>query len=246
MTSRLRGLNVAPKLFAGFGVVCLLLAVVVGVGITRLQSSQADLDRISTQALRSVQTIGVVRASYLNLRQDIANAALTTDSAGTEAALATMAEDDVLYDEAWQAYLDSSPAAPRAQRDAVEDTMAEYRAAREELVARARAKDTAGFIAYRTATTLPITREYLGQLEELVQAESASAKATATASSSDVRQAVIVLLTLGALALVVSVAVAVVVARSIAGPLARTLSVVQGLADGRLDARVGCSGTDEV
>ncbi|WP_432537759.1 Tar ligand binding domain-containing protein [Kineococcus arenarius] len=47
----------ASKLFAGFGVLCLLLAVVVGVGVSRLQASQADLTDVSTNGMTSIEAV---------------------------------------------------------------------------------------------------------------------------------------------------------------------------------------------
>ncbi|WP_432519859.1 methyl-accepting chemotaxis protein [Kineococcus sp. SYSU DK006] len=246
MLTRLRDLKVATKLFAGFGVVCLLLAVVVAVGIQRLQFSQANLETLTGNGMRSMQAVGDVRTAYLQLRQDVSNAALTPDAAGTEKALATLAADDDAYDQAWQAYLDTHPHSSQDQRDELVGILEEYRTARERLIALARANDVAGFIAYRDSTTLPLTEEYLQQLDAIADAEVQAALEMSAEGASDSRAAVVLLLLIGALAIVFAVVDAVVISRSIARPLAKTLTVVQGLAAGRLDQRVGISTEDEV
>ncbi|NAZ88504.1 MCP four helix bundle domain-containing protein, partial [Kineococcus indalonis] len=246
MLSRLRDVKVAPKLFAGFGVVCLLLAVVVGVGISRLLNSQADLTTLSTSGVASVDTIGDVRSAFLQVRMDVTNAALVATPAGVTEALDAMAATDEALDEAWQAYLGSSPAGSAADREAFESELAQYRSDREQLITFAQAGDVEGYIAFRTSTIAPVAKQIMGTLTTLSETETTAASELAEQGSTEVRSAVVLLVVIGALAVALALAVAIAVARSIAGPLARTLSVVQGLAHGRLDARVGYSARDEV
>ncbi|WP_432575006.1 MCP four helix bundle domain-containing protein, partial [Kineococcus sp. SYSU DK005] len=246
MLTRLRDLNVAAKLFAGFGVVCLMLAAVVGLGINRLGFSQASLETVSNEGVASVQTIGSVKEIFSGGRIDLLKAGLAPDEAGTQDALADMQESDEAYDEAWQAYLASSPAAPAAQRAEVEDLMAQYRTVREKLIPLAVANDTAGFYNERKASSGPVVDELNAALDGISAAERDAAADTAAAGSSAYHTAVVLLLVIGALAIAIAIAVAVAVARSIAQPLAKTLTVVQGLAHGRLDQRVHHSARDEV
>nr|WP_246315157.1 methyl-accepting chemotaxis protein [Kineococcus aurantiacus] len=239
-------MNVASKLFAGFGVVCVLLAAVVALGINRLGASQANLSLMSTSGIASVQTISAVKFGFGVIRQDIANAALAQGPEDVEAALQQLATDDTAYDDAWKAYLDSSPASSAADRGEVEDLVQEYRTARQQLVTFAKAGDVKSFIAYRASTTTPLTKQVFAQLDEISETEQNAAVKMATDGSADYHAAVTLLLVIGAVALVVAVVVAAVVARSISTPLARTLTVVRGLADGRLDQRVGIQTKDEV
>ncbi|NAZ84780.1 methyl-accepting chemotaxis protein [Kineococcus indalonis] len=244
--NRLRDLNVASKLFAGFGVVCLLLAAVVALGIDRLGGSQANLDSVSTDGIASVQSIAEVKEDFSTIRFDLLNAALAPDATATQAALTDMAAHDDVYDEAWKAYLDTDPAAGEAERAEAEALMGRYRTAREKLIPLAEANDTVGFYAERDASSTPVVKELNAQLDALSATEQQAAKDLAAQGSADYHGAVTLLLVIGAVALAAAVAVAVAVARSIAGPLAKTLSVVQGLAEGRLDQRVGIATRDEV
>ncbi|WP_328291287.1 methyl-accepting chemotaxis protein [Kineococcus sp. NBC_00420] len=242
----LRDLNVAPKLFVGFGVVCLLLAAVVALGISRLGSSQANLSLMSNSGIASVQGIATVKSNFLTTRIDILNAALAPGEAATTAALSAMSDDDGAYDTAWQAYLKTSPAATDADRAKAQDLIAQYRTAREPLIALAKANDVDGFIAARDASLAPLAKQLLAQLDAIATTEQDAAKVMAAQGSSDYHSAVIVLLVIGAVALAIAAVVAVVISRSVAVPLARTLTVVQGLAEGRLDQRVGIETRDEV
>ncbi|ABS02490.1 methyl-accepting chemotaxis protein [Kineococcus radiotolerans] len=243
--SKLRDLKVASKLFAGFGVVCLLLAVIVAIGISRLGSSQANLSLMSTSGIASVQTVGAAKVAFLNLRMDLANTALS-QPADVEKAVQKIIADDAKYDEAWKAYLASSPGASEAERAKVEDAIATYRSNREQVLPFAEAGDLAGFVKARTELTVPPSDALNAQLDKLSGIEQQAAKDMAAAGSSDYHTAVTMLLVIGAIALAVAVVVAVLVSRSIAGPLAKTLHVVQGLASGRLDQRVAITGKDEV
>ena len=224
---RLRDLNVAPKLFAGFGIVCLLLAAMVSLGINRLASSQANLTTMSSNGVASVQTIGDVKAAFLASRLDISSAVMVPDAA-------------------WAAYLLSVPAAPAVERGKVETLIGQYRTAREAQIPLARAQDVAGFIASRDATTGPIARLLTDELDTIVDLEQNDAKTFAAEGKSDYHTAVIMMLVLGSLAVIIAALIAVAVSRSIAGPLTRVLGVVQGLATGRLDQRVGYRAEDEV
>nr|WP_218886229.1 methyl-accepting chemotaxis protein [Kineococcus aurantiacus] len=242
----MRDLNVASKLFAGFGLVCLLLAVVVGLGSNRLLGSQASLREVAGTGLASVQDIGQVRAAFLQIRLDVTSAALTTNDQQTAQQLSTLAADDEVLDEALAAYADSNPPVTEEDFADLTDLVQQYRTAREGLIAAAKAHDTDAYIAVRSATVAPVAEKITEHLESMLQVELDNAARMADEGDRDVRRAVTLLLVIGAIALVVAVVVAAVVARSISTPLARTLTVVRGLADGRLDQRVGITTRDEV
>ncbi len=127
----------------------------------------------------------------------------------------------------------------------VEALVAKYRDARGQLVTFAKAGQTAQFIAYRSEVTTPITKDAFAQLDAVSAIEKKAAQDMAV-EGSRLPRAVTLLLLIGAVAVAVAVVVAVLVARSIARPLARTLTVVEGLAEGRLDQKVGYDATDEV
>ncbi|MBB2899699.1 methyl-accepting chemotaxis protein [Kineococcus radiotolerans] len=83
----------------------------------------------------------------------------------------------------------------------------------------------------------------LTALDELEDAQAAAAAEQAEATYRNGRNLDLAITAFG---LLVAVALTLVVARSIARPLARVLTVVQGLASGRLDQRVGITTRDEV
>ncbi|WP_432546570.1 methyl-accepting chemotaxis protein [Kineococcus sp. SYSU DK004] len=246
MLSRLRDLRVATKLFAGFGVVCLLLTAVVALGIVKLGTSQRTLEAMAVNGLGSVQNVELVRADYVQTRLDLANLVMVEGADEIAKAEAKIVETDEALDQAWAAYLASQPAAPAAERDRFAGLLADYRQGREALIPLAVAGDTQGFIEKRAATTTPIALEVDALLDTLAEVESQAATDIAAQGSSAYHTAVTLLLIAGAAALAFAIAVAVLISRSVAGPLARTLTVVEGLAGGRLDQRVDYTCADEV
>lgn len=246
MYKTMRDMKVASKLYAGFGVVCLLLAAVAALGISRLGSVQTHLDLLSTSGVASLRTIGDVKSASLTVRMDLSNAALQPDALSAEKSLEQMATDDDSYDKAWAAYLASSPAASEADRAKAEELLAQYKTGRSELIELIRARDQAGFLATRAEKTTPISKALVAQLDAISSTEQEAAAKIAQQGNRDYHTAVTSMVALGTVALIVAAVVATMVARSVARPLARTLSVVRGLAEGRLDQRVGIAGADEV
>ncbi|NHC46991.1 methyl-accepting chemotaxis protein [Motilibacter aurantiacus] len=246
MLKRLRNLKVAAKLAVGFGVVCLLLVLALGVGITRLSGLKGNLETLSSSGVTSVQSVGDTRAALAQVRFDYANLGLTPDPAGMAKILDTLASDQDAVDSAWAAYQASSPSSAEADRAAFETKLADYRAKAAKLVELAQANDVRGFIDYRTSTTVPITNELFELLDgfRTVEAEAAATMADGAGDAS--RAAVALLVAVGALALLLSAGIAFLIARSVARPLGKALVVVEGLAAGRLDQRVDHVSEDEV
>ncbi|WP_460624218.1 methyl-accepting chemotaxis protein [Kineococcus endophyticus] len=244
--SLFRNLPVARKLAVAFGVVGLLLAVVVGVGLLRLGTAQENLRTLSSSGVASVDAVGTLRSDFLQVRADVLSLALVPDEAGMAAAKTQLAKDDQTLTDAWTSYLATSPAASAAQQETYTDRLAAYLAVRAQLETLAEANDTTGFITYRTATVNPAAQALSAAVDDLAATEKAAAATMATDGAAAYRQAVLVLSGLGALALLVAVVSAVAVSRSIARPLAQTLVVVEGLAQGRLDLRVEHASRDEV
>ncbi|NAZ80700.1 HAMP domain-containing protein [Kineococcus sp. R8] len=246
MTSRLRDLRVASKLFASFGIVCVLLAAVIGLGVVRLGQSQAALDTMTTSGVASVTSIGQVRASFIQLRLDLANIAMSPNAEERAKATETLAADDAVVDAAWAEYLTTNPGTTPAQRQVFVDALATYRTGRETMLPFARAGDVAGFYAQRAKVANAVSKELVASLADMTATESAAAQAISADGAARYRESVVALLALGGAAVAAAVLLAVAVSRSIARPLAETVQVVQGMADGRLDQRVHHVSRDEV
>ncbi|NHC12567.1 methyl-accepting chemotaxis protein [Motilibacter deserti] len=246
MLNRVRNLRVAAKLAAGFGVVCLLLIVAVAVGINRLGGLQDSLRTMSTSGVASVQTVGDTRSALLKVRMDYANLGLSPDAAGRAEVKSALEEDQQALTQAWDAYLASAPAATAQARDAFEAKLAEYEAAADKLIPLADSGDIQGFIDLRKAEVTPPANELFGMLTEFRTAEAQAAVDLADQGNDTYHGSVVLLLVVGAVAVVLGVGIAYAIARGVARPLGRTLVVVEGLAEGRLDQRVAYDSRDEV
>ncbi|MEW1960689.1 MCP four helix bundle domain-containing protein, partial [Kineococcus sp. NPDC059986] len=226
------------KLAVGFGLVGVLLVLVAGVGIQRLGEAQDTMDYISTSGIASVDSIDKVQNAFTTVRLDVANAALTPDTAGTTAALAQLDTDNQALDAAWTTYLGTDPAASTAQQQAYTEAIAAYRSAAQGLVPLAKANDLTGFVALRSSAVAPQGDKVGQALTEINKVEAAAAVQLAADGKTAYQQAVAVLIACVLVALVLAVVVAVLITRSIAGPLGRAVVVMEGLAQGRLDQRV--------
>jgi methyl-accepting chemotaxis protein len=246
MLTRLRDLRISRKLAAGFGVVCLLLAAAVGLGVKQLHTAQDTVSTMSDVVVPGVQSIGSVKYAFAQSRVDLVSAALASGEQATATSLDAMRADDAALDAAWTTYLATFPVSTKADRDSFAADLATYRSGREELVTLATADDVAGFIRVRDAKTTPVAVRINTTLDRIQKAEVDNATATGQLGATRYREALALLIGLGIVALLAATTVAVLVARSITHPLARTASVVRGLAHGRLDQRVAYSAGDEI
>ncbi|WP_328291862.1 methyl-accepting chemotaxis protein [Kineococcus sp. NBC_00420] len=246
MFSWVRDLRVSSKLFAGFGVVCLLLLVVTGLGIARLGQAQTNLDNLSTSGVASVDTIDKVQTAYLQVRKDLSDVAIALDAASTQKATDQLSKDQTALDAAWTAYLATDPASTTQQQGVYTQSLAQWRTASEALLPLAGQADLTAFVTQRTATTTEVGKTVNSALDTMNGVEAQAAKTIATDGATAYHQAVIVLAGCAGVALLLAVVIAVVIARSIARPLAQAVGVVEGLAQGRLDQRVDYVSRDEV
>ncbi|WP_328291699.1 methyl-accepting chemotaxis protein [Kineococcus sp. NBC_00420] len=243
----LRNMKVSAKLFAAFGVISLLLATAIGFGAYELHVIQERLNTVSSSGIASTRAIGKVESAYLQVRLDVANIALATmDAATLTTAQQALSTDDTALDAAWSTYLAASPASTTVQQQAYTTLLTQYRTARANSVTIALTGDLAAFNAQRDTEVRPISQQLAAAVDALATAQADHAAALAKKSSEEYRQALAGLIGAGVIALGLATALSVLISRSIARPLAQTVVVVEGLAQGRLDQRVDYVSRDEV
>ncbi|PWJ48845.1 methyl-accepting chemotaxis sensory transducer with TarH sensor [Quadrisphaera granulorum] len=246
MIRRFTDLRIAAKLHLGFAMVCALLLAVAGIGAVKLGEAQDRLIDLDVSGLRSVQTTERTWTAFLQVRFDMSAAALAPDPAAIATALRSLDDDQHALDAAWQAYLGTSPSTSGAQRASYTDALAAYRQTLPPLVARLQAGDRAGFAALRTQTTVPAAKRVTDALSAVVEAEARAADAMTSQGRADHRDALLFLGACTLLGMLLAIVIATVMARSVSRPLARVVDVVDGLAQGRLDGRVGLHRRDEI
>ncbi|TNM59621.1 methyl-accepting chemotaxis protein [Streptomyces sp. NP160] len=243
---RLANLKIASKLGLGFGVVCLLLVTISAISLTRLNDAQANLDYLAGSGLASVDTSDKTMTAFVTARFDLANAALAPDAAGTEAALDKLDADQKALDEQWAEYLASDPASTPAQQEAFTSALADWRTAAQQLIPLARDNDLAGFVDLRAKAANPAAQAAGAALADITQTEGEAADKIAADGAAAYRSAVALLVSCSVLAVALAVGIALVVSRSVTRPLSKVVDVMAGVAQGRLDRRVGLDTTDEV
>ncbi|PWJ47862.1 methyl-accepting chemotaxis protein [Quadrisphaera granulorum] len=246
MARRLADLRIAHKLLAGFTVVCALLALVAGLGVMRLGQAQANLEELSSSGVESVMAVGALQDSFMDVRLDIANIGLAPDTAGKQKAQEQLTADRATLDDAWKRYLAARPASTPDQQSAFTSAIADYRTAGDKLIEPAMRNDLATYMQLRADVVVPVATQVQTALDALSASEADAAKAMSDRGAAAYRSAVAVLIGFSALAVAFAIATAVVVARSITRPLGRVIDVQTGMAQGRLDRRVGLTRKDEV
>ncbi|MGQ7353186.1 MCP four helix bundle domain-containing protein, partial [Quadrisphaera oryzae] len=231
MLHRLADLRIAHKLFAGFGAVCLLVGLVGGLALTRLAQSQANLDRLATSGLVSVDTADRSSLALLQVRFDVANLALAKggDVAAAADALAT---SDAALDTAWKAYTDSEPSSTAEQRTAFTTALSQYRAALAEMVPLAKAGDSAGFIEVRKQKATPAAKAAFAAVDAITKTELTTASEMAAEGKASYRASALLVAGCAVAAIVLAVLMALLVSRSVSGPLSRVVAVMVEVAQG--------------
>ncbi|PWJ49551.1 methyl-accepting chemotaxis protein [Quadrisphaera granulorum] len=243
---RLADLKIAQKLYAGFAVVCLLLAAVSGMAVVRLGQAQQDLARLADSGMVAVDALGAVRAAFLQGRSDFMSIALTKDPTAQAEVVQKTQDDDAALDAAWKRYLSTAPRASGDQVEAFATAIAEYRSASQALMPVVVAHDIDTFMAQRTTTTVPKSAAVIETLTTLQQQEAKAAAQMVRQGEATYRSSLVVLLGCSLLAMLLAVAIAAVAARSVTRPLSKVVDVMAGVARGRLDQRVGLDRKDEI
>ena len=243
---RLQDLRLGTKLLAAFGALCLLLVGVVWLAAGDLGSAQSRFDNLYKTQYRASQDLGRVQSLFIQMRLDTTSFAAVSKPAEIAAASSQVTATDAAMDEAWQAYEADHPAATAAERQGVRDLVLKYRTLRGPAIQLAQHHQIEQFIAYRATKILPLAKQMKAGIDKLEAKETGGAKKAQSTGSSAYHSALTIMLSVAAFAILAAVALQLLISRSIVSPLRRVLAVVNGLAEGRLDQRVGYDAKDEV
>ncbi|PWJ55687.1 methyl-accepting chemotaxis protein [Quadrisphaera granulorum] len=246
MFQRFADLRVAHKLAAGFATVCLLLLVVSGVGVFRLQKAQETTEYLAGSGIASVSAAKQTALAFRAIRLDGLAVALAVDEASTQKALQDLQAEEKALDQAWTEYLGTDPASSKAEQEAYTTAAARFIAAWEKAKPLAINSDLDDFMQARADTMIPAAADTEAALTTLVETETSAALAIAEEGRSAYRAALALLIGISALAVVLAVVIGVMVSRSITSPLSKVVGIMKSVAQGRLDRRVGLQRKDEI
>jgi len=242
----MRNWRIARKLAVGFGVVVVLLVVVGATGMLQLGRAQDRLETMYDDSVLSLNHLGQTQTSFVRVTKDFSAYALAVDDAGRQTATQAAATDDAAVDAAWAAYLKTDPAQSAKQLQQFSTDLAAFRAARDAILPLAASGDYAALAAQRASTTMPLDKKINAELTATLAREITAAQTSKTAGADDYHRALALIAATIAVAVAAAVVIAVVISRGIGRPLARVVEVVRGLAEGRLDQRVGLDSRDEI
>ncbi|MDP9799845.1 methyl-accepting chemotaxis protein [Catenuloplanes nepalensis] len=242
-----RDLRVAGKLALSFTVVLLLSLVIGLVGMVELRHAQDRLQGMYRDSLQAIYWLGLVDTANQEIGRELFNYALAPTAATMAEVADEMAVTDEELDSNWALYTATDMTGREEARDRFDAALTEFREARTAtLIPAGESNDLDAFLTAYDARGRVLEGAMSEALDDLQEIEDAAAQ-TALADATDASSAATLLIwLLIAGAIVLSVAVVIVVSRMIGGPLGRTVSVLNDLADGRLDQRLDVTGRDEV
>jgi len=242
-----RDLKTARKLLVGFLVPCVLMVGVGAVGISRLAAAQSSLDGMYRDSTQAISDLGRVDTTFNLIRGQVVNYALTPDQQEKTIIEEAIAANWTLVDDHWTTYISTDMTGREVPRDAFTVDIAEYRTVvTEQLMPLAKNGDLAEFLAVRNKLVTPIVVRIEQDLTDLLGIEGAAAAQALSDGAAGYVGARTLIIGFILVALAASIGLAIGIGRLIAGPMAKAVVVLEGLADGRLDLLLDVDTKDEV
>jgi methyl-accepting chemotaxis protein len=242
-----RNLNTFVKLMAAFGVVGLILALVGGLAVIELGKMQANTDEIYKSQLQPLVALSDIQDDFQRTRQQtyrIFAASNAKEIADIIEAARTIDRDLVERNKKYLAVATNEE--DRTNFARFQEAAAAYQLHREEKqfpLVLAGDKEGGAKAAHEGG---PIYEAAIKALKEIIQGNQQRAQKQYENSEAVYREGRATLLVLVGVGLVLCLVLGLVIARLIAGPLGRAVTVLQAVAQGDLTQRAAASGTDEV
>ncbi|MEU8661634.1 methyl-accepting chemotaxis protein [Actinoplanes philippinensis] len=224
-----------------------LVALAVGLmGLQALSESNGAAQKLYTSNAASLTAVGDLKAATGQARLDLANHALSTDSATMAKYVQALEADLKAVAAALTAYRASSPAADPAVIAEVETAFAQWVAiARDKQLPASERNDLAAWQKTRDTEIAPVLKELSAGLAKLIELETADAAASAGKAQSGYESSRLVSI----IALTVGLALALILGSWVAGRIVRSLAIVKSVCDslaaGDLTRTAGLSSRDE-
>jgi methyl-accepting chemotaxis protein len=247
MTGPLRNLPVAQKLLASFGVLCLLTLGVGATGLVELSRADHRLELMYSTNLQAGTLLGQLRADVQKAQALTATLILHSPAADMGNIEQAVKRLDAEIDNVWAKYTSGSTSESGPDSASFASALAGYRKVRDvSLIPAARADDIDRYLSAQAGQLDPFAAAMTGALNNLARTEDQAAQTRMAESRAMAAQARLIIGLLIGGAVLVALTLALVVSRAVSIPLRRTVEVLEGLAEGRLDQRLTVTGRDEV
>ncbi|GAA0939814.1 methyl-accepting chemotaxis protein [Virgisporangium aurantiacum] len=243
-----RNLPIAWKLRGLAAVVSVLLLGVGLYGIFLVGQTQDRLEALYHENLRSIQVLDSVALNYKTVRFEMRGLAIATTPEETSAATKKLQDAITNLDKTWTGFQETGiDAELAAERDSFNEAWDGYKAlATEQLIPLITARNLEEFNKVVAARVTPLSTAIDTALDGLVAHEESSAVKSLDTSASAYKTSRIVLFTVIGAALLLMLLVVQMITQSVSRPLGQTVSVLTGLAEGRLNQRLRVTSRDEV
>jgi methyl-accepting chemotaxis protein len=245
--SAFRDLPIAWKLRSLAAVVTVLLLSVGLYGIYLVGETQDRLKLLYSENLHSIQVLDGVALGFKTVRFEMRGVAIASTPEANAAATRKLQDAMTHLDAMWAEFLKTGTDDVVADRDAFNEAWQGYKAlAQEQLIPLAAANNLAEFSRVSSERVTPISETIDKSIGNIITNEQNDAKSSLDASAKAYDTSRVVLFSAIALALLLMLVVVQMITKSVSTPLRQTVTVLEGLAEGRLNQRLHVSGRDEV
>ncbi|GAB1645289.1 methyl-accepting chemotaxis protein [Krasilnikovia sp. MM14-A1259] len=246
LTGLLRNLRVRHKLFLSFGLLCLLVVAVGFMGLFQLRNATARMEQMYSAHLQAIEHLGEVRADMQQATSRTGDLILRSPLADVSNVQMAIQRLDSDIDGTWKLYVVNKTPGTEKDKAAFSSTLQQYRDVRDkQLVPAAQANNFQQYLTAKNNFIDPLTAKITVSLDNLAKVEDAAAQKQMAAARDSAQLAQVVTIVLIVVAVLVTIVLALTLSHAVATPLGQTVTVLEGLADGRLDQRLGYTGRDE-
>jgi len=243
---QLKQLKIGQRLALGFGLVMVLLAVVLGTGIQKLQAMDALLVKVVEGNNVRIEAANTMRDSLRQISIAVRDMTIVSDEAQMREQSQAIAAGRAAYDKA-----DNALAVLLVTEDgkAIHSRIATTRDAALPLIARgeamAAANDLEGGRDFLRAQMAPAMRGWNAAIDEMVAFQASRNAEDQAHGRTAYTQAMALMLGVGGVSLVAAVLIAWLISRSIIKPLNQAVAVARTVAAGDLSSEIDVTSTDE-
>ncbi|WP_166661015.1 methyl-accepting chemotaxis protein [Paractinoplanes brasiliensis] len=236
---------IAWKLRGLAGVVCVLLIAIGLVGIVQLGKTQDRLANLYGNNLHDVRILGEVATDYNEVRLQLRRVAMARAGTETDAAVTNLDASIAKLDQVWGSFSTATPT-DSDEKDFLTAWTTYKKLVNDKLKPLAVANRLPEFNQVVNTDVNPVSDSISTAVNNLITQNDAAAKKSLDDSANAYSTARLMLIILIVGALILTFTVVQLITRAVARPLNETVTVLTGLAQGRLDQRVAVAGHDEV